>query len=223
MRRWQQENLNLQVKLLNRIIKPQSPIGYREALKFMGDLHKSRVEGEISDTFILLEHQPVYTLGSRGGEDNLLESHGIEVVPTDRGGDITYHGPGQIIIYPVINIKELGIGIKEYIYRLEEIIIRLLDKYGLNSGRNPLNRGVWVDNKKIASVGVRVRRGVTLHGIAVNIISDLTPFTWINPCGLTGISISSLKEEIGREIDMNECYNYIIDLIDELFPGVNSD
>lgn len=208
---------------LSNILRLESPIGYEDALTLMSDLHKRRVNGEVPDTFILLEHKPVYTLGSRGGADNLLDSYGIEVIQTDRGGDITYHAPGQIVIYPVINIKELGIGIKEYINRLEEIVIRLMAHYGLKTGRNILNRGVWVGNSKIASVGVRVKRGVTLHGIAVNITSDLKPFTWINPCGLVGVSISSLKEEIKGDVDLEECYRIITSLICNVFPEVKNE
>lgn len=195
-----------------------TPLEYRPILNKMLDLHQLRVEGEILDRFLILEHRPVYTIGRRGSKENLLIDSGIEIVQIDRGGDITYHGPGQIVIYPIIGIKELGIGIKEFIYRLEEVIIKLLNNLGLSPSRNPLNRGVWIDNRKIASVGVRIKSGVSVHGIAVNINTDLTPFNYINPCGLSGVEITSVVKELDRPVESFEYYNDLEKLLEEFFP-----
>lgn len=180
--------------------------------------HAGRVLNEIGDCFFILEHESVFTLGKRGGVENLILDRGIPVEQTDRGGNITYHGPGQIIIYPVINIKEIGIGIKEYIKRLEDVVINTLLLIGLESERNDLNHGVWVKNKKIASVGVRVSHGVTLHGIAININTDLEPFSRINPCGLTGVVTTSAKKILSRDFDIERIENLFSQGIIKSFP-----
>lgn len=183
---------------------------YQEVLALLQKKKDLRKKNLIKDYFYIVEHKPVFTLGKRGGVENLLKdadflkSKDICVVPTERGGNITYHGPGQLVIYPVINIKQLKMGIKEYVYRLEQIVIELCSKYDLNALRNSVNHGVWVDNKKLASVGVKVEQGVTLHGIALNVNNDLTPFSWINPCGLKDVKATSLKEQLNRNMDIGD-------------------
>lgn len=177
---------------------------YREVLGHLKKKHEERKKNQISDNFYIVEHKPVFTLGKRGGVENIIKSNDIDIVQTERGGNITYHGPGQLIIYPVINIKQLKIGIKEYVFRLEQIIIQLCIKYNLKAERKSINHGIWIDNKKLASVGVKVEQGVTLHGIALNVNNDLTPFSWINPCGLKGIKATSLKEQLKKNLDMGK-------------------
>jgi len=154
-----------------------------------------------NDTLLLLEHEPVFTLGHNGGRENLmvpddlLEERGIEVVQTERGGNITYHGPGQLIVYPLFRIADAGFGIPEYVAGLEEVMIRTALDWGVSATRSPRNHGVWVGGKKLGSVGIAIRRGVAFHGIALNVNLSLEPFYWINPCGLSGVRMTSLEEE----------------------------
>lgn len=194
-----------------------SIINYKDMYRIQLDRQKLRIGNKVNDIFYLVEHFPVYTLGRRGGLDNIIKDSDIEIIKTKRGGDITFHGPGQIIIYPVINIKRVKIGIKEYIYRLEQLVINLFNSFGIVVTREKINHGVWYSGKKIASVGVRVNNGVTLHGIAVNIDNDLSPFANINPCGLKGVKVTSLKEILNRDIDLLEVKRLLMLDIREVF------
>lgn len=186
---------------------------YKDVYELLLDRHIERVNNKVNDCFYITEHKPVYTLGKRGGKENLLVDCGIEIFTTLRGGNITYHGPGQVVLYPVINIKKLGIGVKEYIIRLEEIVINTLISFGIRGIRDKKSHGVWYKDKKIASVGVRISNGVTLHGIALNVNVDLTPFTYINPCGIEGLKMTSLKSILKRDIDLKEIKKYVIQSI----------
>lgn len=167
--------------------------------------HRGTLE---TDTVLLLEHEPVFTLGHNGGRENLmvpeelLKRKGIQVVETERGGNITYHGPGQIIAYPIIHLRSARFGVTEYVEALEEVMIRVAADWGVSARRSPVNHGVWVDNSKLGSVGIAIRRGIAFHGIALNVDLSLEPFSWINPCGLSGVSMTSLKEEGARNLDM---------------------
>ncbi|QEN03506.1 lipoyl(octanoyl) transferase [Thiospirochaeta perfilievii] len=198
-------------------------LSYKNSYDLMLDTYKSRVKGSIEDQFFILEHTPVFTLGKNGGEENLLVTTDllidkkIDLVPTDRGGNITYHGPGQIILYPVISIKSIKIGVREYIRRLEEITIITLKKFGVEGSRNKLNHGVWVNGKKIASVGVRIKNGVTLHGLAININTDLEPFNWINPCGLKDIKATSSLEVLNKKLNIDSVKESIKESIEVVF------
>ncbi len=183
--------------------------GYRGAWKLQTDLAAARKDNRIdTDVVLLLEHPPVFTLGRRGGRENLnvseemLTNRGIPVIQVERGGDITYHGPGQLVVYPVVDLTAARLGVVDYVEMLEEVVIRAAADWGIAAGRNPLNRGVWVGNSKIGNIGIAVRRGISFHGVAININLSLEPFTWINPCGLTGIGITSLEKELGRRVCM---------------------
>lgn len=162
------------------------------------------------DVFLILEHPPVFTLGRRGGKENLrvpeefLASRGIDVVHIERGGDVTYHGPGQLVVYPILDLRRSRLGVKDFVSALEEVMIRTSADHGVTPERNDLNRGVWVGMKKLGSIGIAIRRKITFHGLALNINTDLDPFTWINPCGLMGVSMTSLKQERGSEVPMEE-------------------
>jgi len=169
------------------------------------ELHKGTLE---ADMMLLLEHEPVFTLGHNGGRENLtvseefLRGKGIEIVQTERGGNITYHGPGQIIAYPIIRMNTLGLGIAKYVEALEEVMLRTASDWGVSAARSSRNHGVWVGNKKLGSVGIAIRRGIAFHGIALNVHLSLEPFSWINPCGLFGVAMTSLKEEGGGNLHM---------------------
>jgi len=174
--------------------------------RLVEELHEGTLE---TDTVLLLEHEPVFTLGHNGGRENLtvseevLKQKGIEVVETERGGNITYHGPGQIIAYPIIRMNDSRLGIPGYVEGLEEVMIRTASDWGIAAERNTLNHGVWVGRSKLGSVGIAIRRGVAFHGIALNVDLSLEPFTWINPCGLSGVAMTSLKEEGAKNLDMD--------------------
>jgi lipoate-protein ligase B len=162
------------------------------------------------DAVLFVEHLPVFTLGRRGGFDNLrvpttfLESRGIDVIHVERGGDITYHGPGQLVVYPIVDLREAGWRVVDFVHALEEIMIRTAADWGIRAERNSLNRGAWVGMSKIGSVGIAVRHGVSFHGLALNVNTGLGPFSWINPCGLNGVTVTSMKEILGREIPLEE-------------------
>ncbi len=178
---------------------------------------------------LFVEHPHVYTLGKSGDRNNLLippdrlEAEKIEFYHTNRGGDITYHGPGQIVGYPILDLDRLGIGIKKYIYLIEETIIRVVGDHGLQAGRLEKATGVWLHQgagerpEKICAIGVRVSRGVTMHGFAFNVNTDLRYFDYINPCGFTDKGVTSLAKETGRRQDMEEVKRQVAEKFSEVF------
>ncbi len=157
------------------------------------------------DVVLFLEHEPVFTLGRRGGTDNLrvtqafLERAGVPLVHVERGGDVTYHGPGQLVVYPVVDLMAARLEVVTLVEKLEEVMIRTASDLGVPAVRDPRNRGVWANGRKLGSVGVAVRRGVSFHGLALNVNPDLTPFQWIHPCGLQGVGMTSLAQEGAEE------------------------
>jgi lipoate-protein ligase B len=184
-------------------------LDYREAWALQLRLVDIRKEGRLNNDVVLcLEHPAVFTLGRRGGLANLkvteafLASRGIPLVHVERGGDITYHAPGQLVLYPIVHLRAMGFGVLPFVEGLEETMIRTVADWGLKAERSPLNRGAWVGPKKIGSIGIAVRRSVSFHGLALNVNADLEPFTWVNPCGLQGVMITSIKQILGKEIPM---------------------
>lgn len=169
-------------------------------------LQAQRALGTGNDTLLLTEHRPVITLGRSHPEPNLrvpadiVHTYGIDIVPTERGGDITYHGPGQLVAYGIIDLKAWGIPVLEYVAGLESAVIGVLADWGVEGERKERARGVWVDERKIAAVGLNVRRWVTMHGIALNIDPDMSHFGLINPCGMTGVEVTSISAEVGKHV-----------------------
>ena len=163
----------------------------------------------VNDLMFLLEHPPVFTVGRNGGRENLqvseafLRQAGVDVLPSERGGNITYHGPGQIVGYPVIDLFRARLAVKDYVSMLEEVMIAVAEEWGVAAGRDPRNPGVWVDGAKAGSIGLCLRHGLAFHGFALNVNNDLGPFEWIHPCGLTGVPMTSLRRASGREIPMD--------------------
>ncbi|MBW2592890.1 MAG: lipoyl(octanoyl) transferase LipB, partial [Deltaproteobacteria bacterium] len=159
---------------------------------------------------LLLEHPRVFTLGRRGGRENLMVSEtflkkaNIPIIQVERGGDITYHGPGQLIGYPIINLKTAHMDVHTYVSRLEDIMILTARDCGVDAGRNSKNRGIWVGNNKMGSIGISIRHGITFHGFALNVNLALEPFSWINPCGMTDIGMTSIEKELGRSVSMKK-------------------
>ncbi len=181
---------------------------YVDVLALQRARQVARANGEAPDTLFLTEHKPVLTLGRSHPDPDLrqpmaaVEAAGISIVQTERGGDITYHGPGQLVVYGIIDLKAWGIGAVDYVTGLEEAAIRLLAGWGIGARRMAKARGAWVDGRKIASVGVNVRRHVTMHGIAINLAPDMEHFALINPCGLAGVEMTSVIRETGRAVSV---------------------
>lgn len=189
-------------------------MAYRDALTRQRELFDEVVGGG-KGALVMVEHPHVYTLGKSGDEHNmligeaLLEKIGAEFVHTDRGGDITYHGYGQLVVYPIVNINELDVSLRRYIFLLEQAIIDTVAEYAIVSGRVDGATGVWVEGdkplaRKIAAIGVRASRSVTMHGAALNVTTDLSYFSHINPCGFVDRGVTSIEKEIGRKVDLSE-------------------
>lgn len=184
-------------------------ISYTAALALQHRLHDECASGRIPGALLLLEHDPVMTMGVKAGEHNVLVSaealaaRGIELVGTDRGGDVTYHGPGQLVGYPIVRVRELGGDLHAYLRGLEQCIIDTIAEFGLE-GRRKGPAGVWVGDRKICSIGVAVRKWVTYHGFALNVDPDLSHFALINPCGLDAGVITSMADLLGTPPDMGE-------------------
>ncbi len=196
-------------------------IKYKDAWDYQESLQTERIKNKLAgssdeEVIIFCEHPHVYTLGKSGDETNLLLDYlqlaakNVEFFRTNRGGDITYHGPGQIVGYPIFDLDKFNIGIKKYIYNLEESIIGCLAEFGIASERLAGATGVWLDVgnpqkvRKIAAIGVKISRGISMHGFAFNISTDLTYFNHINPCGFTDKAVTSLSKELGREVHLEE-------------------
>ncbi|QTA88933.1 Lipoyl synthase (lipoate synthase) [Desulfonema magnum] len=186
-------------------------IEYGEAWDLQVELVAARRDGRLErDVVLLLEHLPVFTLGRRGGLENLIVSEaflkesGIPVFHAERGGNITFHGPGQLVGYPIINLQGARLSVTDYVEKLEEVMIRTAADFGVQAERNPMNRGVWVSNNKLGSIGIAVRRGICFHGFAFNVNLSLEPFGWINPCGLHGIGVTTLEQELLQSVSMKQ-------------------
>jgi lipoyl(octanoyl) transferase len=185
-------------------------VPYGGALALQKRLEAARQERRIPDVLLLLEHPPTYTRGRRSAADELpmgldwYRAQGIEVLDTDRGGRVTYHGPGQLVGYPIVSLRPYGDDVHEYIRRMEQVVISALGAYGVEAGVIDDMTGVWTsEGRKIGSIGVHVSRGVTTHGFAVNVNNDLQPFEWIVPCGIDHCRMSSLARELGAEQDLD--------------------
>ncbi len=202
---------------------------YRDALEYQETILQKRQNCEINDTLILVEHNPVITIGKRGSKSNItiskefLNKKGINVYEISRGGDVTYHGPGQIVGYPVIDLKNMGIGIKEYVLRIEEIFIRMLNReFSIPAEREEGKyTGIWVGNSKITAIGIAVKKWVTMHGFAFNISTDLDHFKWIVPCGITDRDVTSLDRLTGRSNSFDSMLEMTADYFADIFGYEN--
>ena len=185
-------------------------IDYEECYKTQREMVARRKLGEIDNTLILAEHNNVFTVGRTGGKENLLADETylrqkeIKVLNVDRGGDITFHGPGQLVLYPIIELKDKWRDLHKYMRSLEDVAIKFLERYSLQPGRMPGLTGVWVSGKKVVSIGIGVTNWVTYHGLSVNIKPDLGFFDMIYPCGLKGVKMASLESLTGKDISMEE-------------------
>ena len=184
-------------------------VPYEEAWELQRDIAGKRRREEIPDVLLLLEHPPVYTRGRRSQPEELpmgaewYEAQGIEVRDTDRGGLVTYHGPGQLVAYPIVHLGAYGDDVHRYVRGLERVMIEALGEAGVRAETIEGLTGVWVGRRKIGSIGLHVSRGVTTHGLAINVSNDLQPFEWIVPCGIEGVAMTSLSRELGAEQDLD--------------------
>lgn len=200
---------------LQAIFKHIDERDYQTVYDAMVDFTNKRSK-DTQDEIWFVEHAPVFTLGRNGNKSNLLKTSDIPLVQSDRGGDITYHGPGQLIIYCLIDLARLSIGVKSLVYGLEQIVIRYLAEHGVTGHRIDKAPGVYVDQEKLASLGLRVRHGCTFHGLAINVDMDLKPFSYIHPCGLTNMRAVQLKQ-LGIQASLNQVALALQELIIEEF------
>jgi len=200
-------------------------IEYSKAYQLQTELVRRRLDSDVPNTLLLLEHPPTITIGRFGKPENILasrtqlEEEGVSLVFTDRGGDVTYHGPGQIIGYPVIDLHKSRITIRRYIYKLEEVIINTLRELSLTAYRDATHRGVWIKNEEIAAIGLRISRGITMHGFALNVNPDMTHFSLINPCGFTDRKAASIASILSRKITMEEVTERLIAQFSNVFDA----
>lgn len=198
-------------------------IDYKKAWDLQHQLWLKRVEERLPDLLLILEHPHVITLGRRGNRSSLLVSPevlkemGIALFQVERGGEVTYHGPGQLVGYPILNLKDYGYRVTQYIYEIEEVLIRALRDFGIEGNRDFRNRGVWVRDKKIASIGIAIQRWVSFHGFALNYRTELKYFEWIYPCGLQGVKMTSMKEMLGKEISRDRLVERVSFHFKEIF------
>jgi lipoate-protein ligase B len=208
-------------------------VGYEEARRAQKTLEAARQAGEVPDVLVALEHPPVYTKGRRATDDELpmgedwYRAQGIEVVDTDRGGRVTYHGPGQLVVYPIVSLRELGTpdDVHAFVAAMERAMIAALGDWGVEAGVFEGLTGVWVgsgpppagDARKIGSIGIHVNRGVTTHGLAINVNNDLQPFEWIVPCGIEAVRMTSLCRELGAEQDLDAFASSVAERLSEAY------
>ena len=191
-------------------VLPLEVMDYRAAYELQRRLHAQVVAGELPDLLLLLQHPHVYTLGRRGKQSDVLASSDMlkrlnaETHITDRGGETTYHGPGQLVGYPIVNLRRWGGGVRDYVETLERTLVVALSEYGIHAHTDGKPTGVWVDDAKIAAIGVRVSRHVTMHGFALNVSPDLSYFDHIVPCGMPGAQVTSMARELRREVDVSD-------------------
>ena len=189
---------------------------YQDTLKIQESLREQVLNNASHEYLILVEHEHVYTLGKNANSSNILNK-ACDIIQTDRGGDVTYHGPGQLVAYPIINLKKRKIGVKSYVKMIEQLISNTLMYYGLETHVPIKETGVWVEDKNIASIGIHVSRGVTMHGLAVNISTDLSYFDNIISCGIEGVKMTTIDKELGKKIAMNDIKKQLISNFNKIF------
>jgi lipoate-protein ligase B len=198
-------------------------IEYGEAYELQKRLHHERLKGAITDSLLLLEHPPAITIGRSGSMDNVLVSRerlsdeGIALFSIDRGGDVTYHGPGQLVGYTIIDLSARGNDIHRYIREIEEVLIRTLKDFSINAIRDENHAGVWVGKEEIAAIGLSVRSWVTMHGFALNVHPNFRHFSFINPCGFPDRKATSVAQLLGREVAMGEVLHGLLTYFSEVF------
>ena len=204
------------------ILHLPEPIDYEAGLRLQEQHVQAILAGSGGDTILLLEHQPVYTIGRLRDQSSLRDPASLPypVHEINRGGQATYHGPGQLVGYPILDLTPRGKDLHEHLRKLEDALIRACQRFGVNAGRRDGLTGVWVENRKLASIGVGVRKWISMHGFAINITREsLPPFSAITPCGIDGVAMSCLETEAGREITVAEAAAIIARELQAIFEG----
>ena len=197
-------------------VKDLGVCNYNIALSKQEFTREKLIKKTGKDTLILLEHDHIYTLGKNANRDNILNND-CEIIQTDRGGDVTYHGPGQLVGYPIIDLKRVGLGVKSYVNHLESLLIAVLNEYNIDAHIREGKPGVWVDDRKIGSIGIRVSHGVTTHGFSLNVNTDMNYFSNIISCGIDDVLMTSMEKELGREFFIDDIKQSIILHFNRLF------
>ena len=202
--------MSLQVRWLGRI-------GFENALALQEQIVRRKLDGQPDDELLLLEHEPVYTIGRTPDQTSLRGAEKLPhpVVQINRGGQATYHGPGQLVGYPIVDLRNRGQDLHRYLRALEEILIETLRAFGIDGTRRDQLTGVWVGGRKIASIGVGVRRWISMHGFALNVCGDLSPFQRIIPCGISGVEMTSIEKECGSPVEVKTTAARVA----EIFPA----
>jgi len=196
---------------------------YESVLSLQKKLQKQRIAGNTQDTLILVEHEPVYTLGKNANKHHLLQSRdkSVEVHNIERGGDVTFHGPGQLVGYPILDLRNYKKSVSWYMRTLEELIIRVLEEFDIKGIRIKGLTGVWVENKKIAAQGVRISRWVTMHGFSINVCPQLSYYDGIIPCGIFDYDVTSMEECLNKKLSIKKIKNSVSKIFLELFINRN--
>jgi lipoyl(octanoyl) transferase len=196
---------------------------YASVLALQEQTHAARIRGDVPDTLLLVEHDPVITLGRAAKQEHVLvtpeylSAQGIELHEIGRGGDVTYHGPGQLVVYPILDLKPDRCDVRRYVRNMEQVMLQVAEGYGLTPQRIEGMTGAFVDQRKYGALGVRISRWVTMHGIAINVSTDLDAFSLIVPCGLRTTTVTSLSRETGRDISLAEASARTIEQFAEVF------
>jgi lipoate-protein ligase B len=207
-------------------------IEYRKAYRLQKQLLHKRSEGQIPDVLLLLEHPPTITIGKSGGLENVLASpaqlteKGIPVLFIDRGGDVTYHGPGQLVGYPIIDLRDRGRDIHRYVRELEEIIIKTLGDFSIKATIDENHAGVWIQDEEIAAIGISVKKWISMHGFALNVNTDLEPFSFINPCGFSNKRAASMSNILSHDVSVTAVIERLLAHFSKVFDAqieLNSD
>tara|TARA_Y100000385_G_scaffold249197_1_gene270399 strand:- start:2668 stop:3300 length:633 start_codon:yes stop_codon:yes gene_type:complete len=206
---------------MNIIVKDLGICNYNSALIFQEDTRKKIIDSGSSNVLFLVEHEHIYTLGKNADPKNILNQN-CKIVQTDRGGDVTYHGPGQLVGYPIIDLKKIGLGVKSYVKVIESVLIQTLQDYNLDAQTQAGKPGVWINNKKIGSIGIRVSKGVSTHGFSLNVNTDMNYFSNIISCGINDVIMTSMEKELGTNFFMNDIKESIIAHFKELIKKNDS-
>lgn len=196
---------------------------YAPAFDIQGQILQARIDGQLAPTIILQENLPVFTIGRSGSRDNILSSPedlqrlGIEVLEVNRGGDVTYHGPGQLIVSPLLYLGDIELNANQYLHRLEDVLIELLARYDIHTGKKVGYPGVWLGEAKIAAVGIAVKHGFTFHGFSLNVNPDLNAFKLINPCGVSRMPVKSMQQVLGQSPPMSEVKAQLREIMEKTF------
>ena len=192
---------------------------YQEVWDYQKEIQAKRIAGEIEDTLLMVEHEPVYTLGKNANENHLLQSRdqSVDVFNIERGGDITFHGPGQLVVYPILDLSNYKKSVSWYMRTLEQVLIDTLIEFKIIAQRNDGLTGVWVGNEKIAALGVRISRWVTMHGFALNVNPDLSFYDGIIPCGIFDHGVTSMEQLLGETQNNDNVKNMVIEKFNKYF------